>query len=152
MRMTLGILKVILCMCLIQPGGMASRGQHIVDCPMLCRCLEKGSIITCRHAGLHHLPTLLTTTMFLDFDDNHLTVLRNGTFVAAHRVEMLSLQNNQLQTIEEGTLSLLTDLHTLLLGGNLLSSLPADIFRYYYKIMLGFNWVTDAICNFFNLI
>ena len=109
-------------------GGGLEVGGQILECPMLCRCLEKGSIMTCRHAGLNHVPALLSTTMFLDFDHNHVATVRNGSFANAPRLEMLSLQDNEIRTIESGTLAALSDLHTLLLGRNLLAALPADLF------------------------
>ena len=130
---TVRTVRLTLCAFLLfgvcRPNGLVTNGGGtILECPMLCRCLEKGSIITCRHAGLNRLPNLLSTTMFLDFDHNHVSTLRNGTFANAPRIEMLNLQDNEIQTIESGTLSTLTELHTLLLGRNLLSSLPVDLF------------------------
>ena len=85
-------------------SGSGSRSNGLISsCPVECKCLDKGSILTCRHGHLVRVPSqLLSTTMFLDLDDNKMSVLRNGSVENVSRLEVLSVQANELMEVEEG--------------------------------------------------
>ena len=84
--------------------------------------------MTCLQATLSHVPQLPSTTMVLDLDDNHISVLHNATFSDAPRLEIISLQHNDIMAVEGGTFSTVPQLRTLRLGSNRLAQLPRGIF------------------------
>ena len=103
-------------------------GQVIGDCPHVCRCLDKGSIMTCRRTNLVHVPFLLPTTMALDLDHNHVSVVLNNSFHDVPRLEILSMEDNGILYIESGSFILLPEMRIIRLGINRLSNLPKNIF------------------------
>ncbi len=121
------------------------RDATIQECPALCRCLEKGSILTCEKMGLHHIPALLSTTMFLDLDHNQISFIQNNSFLNVPRLEILSLEDNRIMYINSEAFSHLPELRILRLGSNHLSSFPRDLFqnnRYLQVLELSGNMFT----------
>ena len=116
---------LVLCQC-----GRTSQGTRRYEeaCYSRCKCLSKGSILTCRQSVLTSVPPLLSTTMVVDLDDNRIRVLRNNSFTSAVRIEIVSLESNGIVHIESGAFEVLSDLQILRLGRNRLSYLSRNIF------------------------
>jgi len=114
-------------------------------CPSLCRCTT-GSIVSCFGVGRVPVP-LPPSTVVLDLDHNHISLLTNTSFgrgLPLRRLEELSLQDNGLLHIEAGALVSLAELRILRLGRNHLSSLPASVFAANRKLA-----VLDVHANYF---
>jgi len=100
-------------------------------CPSSCRCTA-GSAVVVSCSGVSRVPVPVpASTVVLDLDRNHVSLLTNSSFVRGlplrHLVE-LRLQDNGLLHVERGALLSLTELRVLRLGRNHLSSLPAGVF------------------------
>ena len=113
--------------CFLCIPSLESSGYQDV-CPSRCKCLDKGSVLTCRQSSLTYVPTLLSTTMVVVLDDNHIRVLRNSSFDSAIRIEIISLEKNSMVRLEIGAFELLSEMRILRLGDNRLSYLPRNIF------------------------
>ena len=123
--------------------------DHHVDavCPSLCRCTAGSTVIvSCFGVGRVPVPLPLSTVA-LNLDHNHISLLTNASFsrgLPLRRLQELSLQDNGLLHIEVGALVSLTELRVLKLGRNHLSSLPASVFAANRKLA-----VLDVHANYF---
>jgi len=119
-------------------------------CPSLCRCTT-GSTTVVSCFGVARVPVRLPpSTVVLDLDHNHISLLTNASFgraVPLHRLEDLSLQDNGLLHIEAGALVSLTELRVLRLGRNHLSSLPTSVFAANRQLR-----VLDVHANYFTVL
>ena len=123
---TMFILQGILIFLVTLIGNSNSNSEV---CPSLCRCLDKSSIITCRRAGMTHVPEFPSTTIVADLDQNDISILYNYTFDTASRIEIISLEDNGVIHVEGGAFLSVPDLEILRLGKNHISYLPRDIFQ-----------------------
>lgn len=116
-------------------------------CSQSCRCTA-GSTTFVSCYGVGRVPVQLpTSTVVLDLDHNHISLLTNASFgrgLPLRRLEELSLQDNGLLHIESGALASLAELRVLRLGRNHLSSLPVGVFAANRKLS-----VLDVHANYF---
>ena len=116
-------------------------------CPPSCRCTAgSATVVSCYGVGRVPVPLPLSTVI-LDLDHNHISLLTNASFgrgLPLRRLKELSLQDNGLLHIEAGALVTLTELRVLRLGRNHLSSLPATVFAANRKLT-----VLDVHANYF---
>ncbi len=113
-----------------QDGYMSSWGDRVPPavCAAGCHCFDKGSVMTCRLSQLTHIPALLSTTIVLDLDYNHINIIHNMSMLGSHHIQVISLQHNGIIHIEAGAFVPLTQLTILKFGNNHLSYLPRDLF------------------------
>jgi len=116
-------------------------------CPPSCHCTA-GSTVVVSCLGVGRVPVPLPpSTVVLDLDHNHISLLTNASFSRGpplRRLEELSLQDNGLLHVEAGAMASLTELRVLRLGRNHLSSLPARVFAANRKLT-----VLDVHANYF---
>ena len=134
-------------------GVMLMLQWNLVDaadlsiCPSYCHCTGGSTmVVSCSRVGRVPVPLPLSTVL-LDLDHNHISLLTNASFsrgLPLRRLEELSLQDNGILHIEAGALMSLTELRILKLGRNHLSSLPSRVFAANRKLA-----VLDVHANYF---
>lgn len=139
------VVGVLLLTLLLLQNHVDAAGPGV--CPPSCRCTA-GSTVVVSCLGVGRVPVPLPpSTVVLDLDHNHISLLTNASFSRGpplRRLEELSFQDNGLLHVEAGALASLTELRVLRLGRNHLSSLPVSVFTTNRKLT-----VLDVHANYF---
>ena len=97
-------------------------------CRDVCECTTSG-VISCTRSNLRKIPrfdylgSTLGAAMSLYLDNNHISVVGNGTFQGLELVTYIDLNRNKIQFIARRAFEGLRDLMSLRMNNNLVSSL-----------------------------
>ncbi|GFO48561.1 adhesion molecule with Ig-like domain 3 [Plakobranchus ocellatus] len=140
-------------------GTVNERGRSgsTEDCP-LCRCISTSSTVNCENLGLLEIPTEKSTlekAIVLNLNYNQIREIRSGAFadmkfllelkligngirtieIGAFKesdlpqLEYLSLESNELESIESETFSNMPRLYLINLSGNRITHISQDAFK-----------------------
>ncbi|XP_045530055.1 lutropin-choriogonadotropic hormone receptor isoform X1 [Pieris brassicae] len=135
--------------------------------PQGCACTDGGTRLTCRSAGLQHLPPMNDRLISVDVSHNNISVLPSDALLLATGLRDLNLSANRLERVAEGALNspslarlwldrcLLVELptarlprlHYLSAEDNLISEIKADVFseiRFLRVLRLSRNRLTSV--------
>ncbi|XP_050672848.1 lutropin-choriogonadotropic hormone receptor isoform X2 [Leptidea sinapis] len=92
-----------------------------------CACSDAGTRLSCRGAGLQHLPPLNERLLALDVSNNNISALPADALLPATGLRDLSAEDNLISDIDPDVLSELRNLRVLRLARNRLTTVPAAL-------------------------
>ncbi|XP_045540917.1 protein slit [Papilio machaon] len=111
------------------PIAVTSECSAEPRCPPPCRCTAEGTL-DCREKLLAELPASIPhRTVEIRLEQNEITEVGAGAFVAIKVVARIDLSNNKIVKIAADAFNGLTRLTSLVLYGNKIKDLPAGIFH-----------------------